>query len=290
MSQKMMKWQVPFCDAGIRLSHFIQKRVTPLSLARLKQALEHNRCLINGTIERFASTKVKPGDMVSFIAYKEALAHTFEADRVLFEDDHLLIYNKPAGLTSETDGLPSLFPDYHLVHRLDRDTTGVMLFAKSPEIHKKISELFKELEVKKEYLAIVDRLPKISSGVVENSLGKIGWYEGQTIWGEVKKGAYAKTEWRMEKRLKRAALVRCFPLTGRTHQIRVHLCGIGHPILGDAQYSRSFACPYLPMRTLLHATQVSFVHPVTQQELTIKAPLPADFLKALQLLDRSKSA
>lgn len=279
-----MNWQVPFADAGLRLSHFLQKRVSTLSLAKVKQALEMNRCLINGTIERFASTKVRPGDSVSFLAYKQQATHTFEQERVLFEDDHLLAYNKPAGLTSEASGIQALFPDYQLIHRLDRDTTGAMLFAKTPEVHQSVSALFKKREVKKEYLAVVDRVPKIRSGVVENSLGKKGWYDGQTIWGEVQKGAYAKTEWTLEKPLKRSALLRCFPLTGRTHQIRVHLNSIGHPILGDAQYSRSFSCPYLPTRTLLHSSVVSFTHPVTNEPLMVKAPLPTDFLKALKEL------
>ncbi len=282
-----MSWQVPFTDAGLRLSHFIQKRVTSLSLAKVKQALEMNRCLINGTIERFASTKVRPGDSVSFINYSVTPTQAFEQERVLFEDDYLLIYNKPAGITSEANGLQALFPDYHLIHRLDRDTTGVMLFAKSPEVHQAVAAQFKERKVKKEYLAIVDRIPKQQSGVVENSLGKKGWYDGQTIWGEVQKGAYAKTEWVLEKPLKRASLLRCFPLTGRTHQIRVHLHSIGHPILGDAQYSRTFACPYLPTRTLLHAQSIQFTHPITNSDLTVKAPLPADFQKALHQLGYS---
>lgn len=285
-----MNWQVPFNEAGSRLSHFIQKRVKTLSLSKVRNALELNRCLINGTIERFASTKVRPGDSVSFIHYKQPDALAFEQERVLFEDDSLLIYNKPTGITSETTGLPSLFPDYQLIHRLDRDTTGVMLFAKNLEIHQAVSAQFKERKVKKEYLAIVDRTPRTKSGVVENSLGKKGWYEGQTIWGEVQKGAYAKTEWVLEKPLKRAALIRCFPLTGRTHQIRVHLHSLGHPILGDAQYSRSFACPYLPTRTLLHAQAIHFTHPITQKTMTVKAPLPTDFLNALRQLSRTPCA
>lgn len=281
----MMSWQVPFAEAGSRLSHFLLKRVTTLSLAKLKKALERNRCLINGTIERFASTKVIPGNTISFLKDIEVPQHTFEKERVLFEDDYLLIYNKPQGITSEANGLPALFPSYQLIHRLDRDTTGVLLFAKTPEIHQAVSAQFKERTVKKEYLCLVDRVPKQKRGVIENSLGKVGWYEGQTIFGEVQKGAYAKTEWVLEKALKKASLLRCFPFTGRTHQIRAHLNGIGHPILGDAQYSRSFVCTYLPMRTLLHAEAIHFLHPVSKAPLTILAPLPADFKKALHQLE-----
>jgi 23S rRNA-/tRNA-specific pseudouridylate synthase len=280
----MMRWQVPFHEAGSRLSHFLQKRVPALSLSRVKQALESNRCLINGTIERFASTKVRPGDQVSFLHYTPAAA---PQSPILFEDETLLVCDKPAGLTSEPDGVPSLFPGYLLVHRLDRDTTGVLLFAKTAKMHQDVAALFKERKVRKEYLAIVDRIPKTRSGVIENSLGKKGWYEGQTIWGEVAKGAYAKTEWILDKGLKRASLLRCFPVTGRTHQIRVHLHSIGHPILGDAQYARTFACPYLPTRTLLHAQAIHFEHPMTKQPLSVTAPLPPDFKEALKVLSYS---
>lgn len=278
-----MNWLVSLDDAGVRLSHFLQRKVT-LSLAQVRQALELNRCIINGSIERFASIKLKPGDRVLFLPFKKPEELKLEAERLLFEDEYLLLYNKPAGVTSEPDGVPSLFPGCHLVHRLDRDTTGVILFAKTKSTYHKLFALFKERKIRKEYWAIVDQIPREREGTIENQLGKKGTFDGQTLWGETRQGVYAKTEWMIKKQLKKAALLRCFPYTGRTHQIRVHMKGMGHPILGDAQYSRTFTCPYMPTRTLLHAHQLQFVHPETERPLTITAPLPRDFQHALHKL------
>lgn len=168
------------------------------------------------------------------------------------------------------------------MHRLDRDTTGVLLFAKTAEALEAMVSLFRKHHVQKTYYALVAGVPKDKKGVVDNFLGKKHLYQGQTIWGAVSldKGLRAVTEWEIEKSGKHAALLRCSPKTGRTHQLRVHLSEMGHPILGDFQYCRTFTSPYQPARCLLHAASLSFPHPITQTAMTLTSPIPEDFSEA----------
>jgi 23S rRNA pseudouridine955/2504/2580 synthase/23S rRNA pseudouridine1911/1915/1917 synthase len=208
----------------------------------------------------------------------------------LFEDEALLVYNKPAGINSDEKGILQLWkstlPHLQLVHRLDRDTTGILLLAKQPAIFDQLVSQFKQYQVNKRYLAIVDGGMEQAKGKIENYLGKKRAYAGQTIWGAVasSKGLYAYTEWERLKKGHRASLVACYPKTGRTHQIRVHMAEMGHPILGDFQYGKQFQCEHRPPRTLLHAESIQFKHPLSGREMSLTAPLPDDFKIAQQQL------
>ena len=150
---------------------------------------------------------------------------------------------------------------------MDRETTGVLLLAKSLEVKKKFIEQFRDYQVKKRYLAIVEGVPKKQCGKIENYLIKKKEYSGQTIWGSNKneKGLYAYTDWKLLKANTIASLIECYPKTGRTHQIRVHLCEMGHPLLGDNQYGGG-GCSSGPIpRILLHAESLEFFHPFTKR-------------------------
>ncbi len=284
MLTQMHNWHVTESESGAKLSAFIQQKLEQKpSLKSIKRALESNRCLINGSIERFASTPLNLGDSIALLPFVDQRRHSgIEKDRILYEDESLLVYNKPPGLSCEPSGIRALLPDYTPVHRLDRDTTGILILAKSKEAYQTIGSQFRNRTVQKEYLALVDGVPKEKQGTVENYLGKKGWFQGQTIWGKVNEdqGHLATTNWKLESVGKSAALIRCFPLTGRTHQLRVHLQSLGHPILGDAQYARRFNCPFLPSRVMLHANKIKFIHPTTHKKLSFVAPLPPDFLYA----------
>jgi 23S rRNA-/tRNA-specific pseudouridylate synthase len=160
------------------------------------------------------------------------------------------------------------------------------MFTRGSAFREKMVSAFKTHEIEKVYLAIVDGIPKNSSGIIDNYLGKIHEYEGQSLWGTVPahKGHHAVTAWELQKKGFQASLLRCYPKTGRTHQIRVHMSEMGHPILGDKQYGRSVHCPYNALRCLLHAYELSFIHPDTQQKMHFQAPLPQDFKIALDQL------
>ncbi len=289
----MLEWIVTSEESGLKLLAFLVQRLQGQYSARfLKRSIEHNGCHINGRVERFASTVLGRGDHVCLRL--ESTAQTspkvLETSRILFEDDALLVYDKPAGINSDAQGVVRLLhayaPSLQLVHRLDRDTTGILLFAKSSTVFNNLVEQFKQFKVQKRYVAIVDGILAKPQGIIENYLGKKQAYAGQTLWGAVKsaQGLYACTEWQRLKIGKMASLIACWPKTGRTHQIRVHLADLGHPILGDFQYSKHFQCPYQPPRYLLHAENICFYHPLTAKPLDLIAPLPEDFKQAQQQL------
>lgn len=277
-------------ESGIKLVAFLSAHYAGKYSARqLKQAIEQNRCRINGRTERFASFILGAGDRVSLdlsgFTKKGIAGWTLESGRILFEDQDLIVYNKPAGLNCDAVEVKKS-TGYELLHRLDRETTGVLLLAKTREAAKALLLQFKEHEIEKCYAAIVDGVFVEKSGVVENALGKKNEYEGQAIWGEVDKakGLYSFTKWRCMQTGERASLVYCFPKTGRTHQLRVHMAGLGHPILGDFQYGKRFKCLYHPIRYLLHALEIGFRHPTTNQMMHVRAGLPEDFILAMKHL------
>lgn len=285
----MKKLKVSEQDDGIKLVAFLYRVFKGLySSKKLKKAIENNFCTVNRRIERFASVSLKAGDTVSFDC--DAMQDLpraqiqIERSRILYEDEVLFIYNKPAGVTSDTD-LALLFPAYFLIHRLDKETTGALLFAKNDTVRQALIELFRKFEVQKVYLALVDGVLEKKSGVIENYLGRITSSEKAEVrFGVVPrdKGKFAKTSWVCEKQGSKAALVKCFPETGRTHQIRVHLKGLGAPILGDYRYAKQFRSSFQAKRCMLHALALSFVHPVTGKILKVEAPLPEDFKQAME--------
>jgi len=274
-------WNIQKKDHGKKILVFLKENTPELSIKELKWALDHNFCLLNGRPERYSSTLLNEGDFLSLYPIDDfkIASQQFNASSILHEDGDLLVYNKPAFLPSVgPHSLEELlkhersiiFP----VHRLDRDTTGVILFAKNRETQKKIEEVFKKRAVKKSYLAIVTNRPKTPSITIRNYVGEIKKEPGRVTFGVVNrdKGVLAETTLLHLKDLKidghPVSLLRCFPLTGRTHQIRVHLKSIGSPILGDAQYSGSIE-PYSP-HTLLHAESLEIF--LNSTLYTFKAP------------------
>ncbi len=292
----MLEWVVSPQESGSKLISFLSHHLGGTYSSRyLKRVIEGNCCQINGRVERFASTLLGTGDLISLII-EPSLAPSpnhVEQSRILFEDEDLLAYDKPAGVSCDEEGMIALLkpshPSIRLIHRLDRQTTGVLLLAKHALAFDNLVKQFKQLLVHKSYLALVDGVLTKNQGVIENYLGKKRTYAGQAIWGEVKpvNGLYACTEWKCLKKGKKASFVQCFPKTGRTHQIRVHLSEMGHPILGDYQYGKQFECPYKAKRYLLHAEAIEFSHPRTNVRMHLRAPLPDDFVMAQKELFNS---
>lgn len=287
----MNRWEVSGKLSGTSLQVFLKEMLGEgVSGKQIKRLIDAGKCLLNKKAERFASRLVGTGDKVELDVSKPPekvlQSNLGDSSRILYSDDDIIAYNKPAGVSSDSpdvmDALQKRFGACILLHRLDKDTTGILLFARNKSAAAAIEKLFKLRLVKKTYLAFVKGIPSKSSGMIENYLGKLHVFHGQTVWGVVPrdKGLPAKTGWEIKERGKGASLLICRPETGRTHQIRVHLSSFGFPILGDHQYGSSFAGDYRPQRTLLHAAEISFVHPKTGQELTVKAPLPADFKEA----------
>ncbi len=285
----MAQWRVTQQQSGTKLIAFLCEKLEFRYSARfLKRSIEGNLCSINGRIERFGSTVLGKGDIVEFLLDGPLQSSIQEAPKILYRDADLVIIDKPAGISSDDpaliDKLDFIGAPLLLVHRLDRETSGALIFAHTPKIVKSMIELFRERKVKKKYLAIVDGIPKSHGGIIKNPLAKLYVYQGQSFWGRVKHGdgLPAETEWSILNRSSDCALIACVPLTGRTHQIRVHLSGIGHPILGDKQYGKHFICPLRPRRCLLHAYELAFPHPKSSSPVSIRAELPNDFLAVLE--------
>ncbi len=279
-----MKWRVSKQESGMRLLQFLKKNCKSApSVKALKRAVDHKLCAINGQIQTFSSYQLAENDLVTLrpAAFEEK--EPLEV-RVLYEDEDLLFVHKPSGLLSAVKELKQ--PLTHLVHRLDKETSGVLLLAKTLKAKEQMLELFKERSVQKLYLAIVDGSVEKEEGMIDNYLGKKSSYEGQTIYGSVpsSKGLRAITSWKCLSRTASASLVCCEPRTGRTHQLRVHLSEMGHPILGDRQYAKKFKSSFLPSRNLLHAYRLAFKHPRTGKPLKVVAPIPVDFKEALDAL------
>lgn len=280
-------------DSGKKLQHFIHEKLDKkISLKKIKAALEDNFCKVNGKIERFASYRLKSGDEVFLnINHEEKKSSDiiFSKKEILYENADLLIYNKPAGITSEEGGLYSLlceyYKDLYKVHRLDKETSGAIIFAKSKQSQDLFIHLFRKKEVEKKYIAIVDGPLPNEKGIIDFSIGKITKIKGQTIWGKVLEkngGLKAITEWESLKTTSDASLILCSPITGRTHQIRVHLQSLGCPLLGDKIYRNKHNCNYPAKRHFLHAFKISF--PTNKGKIEVTAPLPLDMIEAIEHL------
>lgn len=278
----VLAWEVSSQESGIKLISFLKSKLDFYSLRELKKGIESQLCQINGRTERFASTVIGSGNFITFCLdqFMQLTSDIvkFDQSRVLFEDEHFIIYNKPAGLLSDSQGIEKIIPSAKLAHRLDKDTTGALILAKTDLAFQEITSLFKSRKVHKEYLALVEGTPMQPRGVIKNYLGKSKCLQGQNIWGEVPNGLYAETAWQCERKGKKTSLIRCFPKTGRTHQIRVHLKKIGLPIVGDSLYN-----PFSILgatKIFLHAEKLSFIHPMTDKKVHVQAPLPIEFMHA----------
>lgn len=209
---------------------------------------------------------------------------------ILHADDLLLVINKPAGLPVLPDGwepqapylvkmLESVYGRIWVVHRLDKITSGVMIFARTAEAHRALNLQFERHQAQKLYHAIVTGAPGWNEHTARHPLRANVGHSHRTVV-DVKRGKRAETHFNVIKREQAWALVEASPQTGRTHQIRVHLSALGHPILGDVLYG---APPTdVIARPALHAISLTFIHPSDGEPVTFTAPYPPDFAQALK--------
>lgn len=267
-------------EEGMKLLSFLrQKCVDAPSVKSIKRAIDQKQCVINGRVEMFSTHSVRKGQQVQ-ITLKDQAKKSLSYP-ILFEDEQIVIFNKPAGISS-----PDLADRFSMrpVHRLDKDTSGVFICAKHSSAEEKFIQLFAEKKMHKVYHAIVDGRVVHDEGTEESYLQKKTSYDGGCLIGSSTQGKRAITKWRCVHRSDKASLLYCMPLTGRTHQIRVHLKEMGHTILGDVQYGHHFTNRYPSSRQLLHAAEIQFIHPFTNLQITVAAPYPEDFLEAKKKL------
>jgi 23S rRNA pseudouridine1911/1915/1917 synthase len=276
------------------------------SRAALQRAFEAGLVRRNG-VALTKSDDVKAGDTLEFVLPEivpAGLRPVAIPLGVLYEDEHLLAINKAAGMvvhpgvgTGEDTLVHALLAHCAgglsgvggverpgIVHRLDKETSGVLLAAKNDAAHRGLSEQFAGRHLRKEYLALVSGVPRLQSGVIERAISRHPVHRERMTVGEG--GRPARTDWAIVEAFgDKAALLRCRIHSGRTHQIRVHLKSIGHPLLGDKVYGWK-PDPALPAppRVMLHAERIVFLHPITARPLDVRAPLPEDFEQLLTAL------
>ena len=299
-----------------------------VSRSKIRRLIIAGTVSVNGRQVRIPSANVPAGSAISvsidterlsFEKQPDDIAFEMTPERILFEDGDIIVVDKPAGIPTEAtivasrDHLHAALKRYlwrrdgtrnepyvGLHHRLDRETSGVILFTKNREINAAVFALFEGHETRKEYEAIASLPPTVTSRAdderfaigskfsVDNRLGRISAKSAQAKWGAVcPEGSPAHTDFEILERYAHAVRVLALPLTGRTHQIRVHLSGLGLPLLGDALYGGPSAISGTAIpRVMLHARALSFPHPRTGVPLTVKAPLPQDFLACIETLKR----
>jgi 23S rRNA pseudouridine1911/1915/1917 synthase len=292
--------------SGWRLDRALADAVPTLSRERLKALIR------SGALESLASVavrdpaqKVRGGEAFQLTVPEPTPAHNEAQDiplRVVFEDEHLLVVDKPAGLVvhpaaGNPDGTLVNALLHHcggslsgiggvarpgIVHRIDKDTSGLLVVAKTDVAHEGLAKQFAAHSIERRYLAIVSGVPKATEGTVDAPLARSSTNRKKIAIVEGNRGKRAITHWRRMQILKDAALVECRLETGRTHQVRVHMASLGHALLGDPVYGRSEKNSREVLKGLnfqrqaLHAAELGFTHPVTKNRLSFASGMPAD--------------
>jgi 23S rRNA pseudouridine1911/1915/1917 synthase len=276
----------------------LRELLTSFGLAKSKQYLlfEHKACYINGIVagpeivlhyQDYVSIDVSEYEKIDYPSYPENI-------QVLYEDEYLLAVNKKRDCIIYPEKkeyahtMANLVANYYEktnqihtirhVHRLDRDTTGCLLYAKDMITESMLSKMFEDNEVKKTYLAVVEGIVN-PQGTIETGIGRDRHNSGKMIVS--KEGKRSITHYQLKKRIGLThSLVEITIETGRTHQIRLHLSSIGHPLVGDAMYG---TITDTKKNLMLHCSEISFVHPVTHQNIVIKADMPDEMKKEIEL-------
>ena len=256
-------------------------------LTKLKKSPEG--ILLNGEAV-YATKEVKSGDIIEITLTDESSPNIEPTDiplDIIYEDEDILAVNKPRNMPCHpsqnhhndtlANGVIYYYKDksftFRVITRLDKDTSGGVIIAKNKISASVLSEQMLKGEIAKEYVALCHGTPQITSGEIDAPIAR---KEGSTIVREVNTaGKYALTKYEVIESFGEYSLIKANPITGRTHQIRVHLSHIGNPIYGDDMYGS----PLKGERTRLHCRKISLTHPITSQKLTFEAPLPGDMKK-----------
>jgi 23S rRNA pseudouridine1911/1915/1917 synthase len=312
---------VPDTDAGERLDRLLAARIADLSRTRVKHLIETGQVTLDGATITDPSLRVKPGQTFQ-VTLPEAVADAPEPQAmpltIIYEDAHLLVLDKPAGLVvhpapgnldhtlvnallahcgASLVGIGGVRRP-GIVHRLDKDTSGLMVVAKDDKSHAALSAAFAAREVRRSYLGVVWGVPRPREGEIAGNIGRSP--RNRKKMAVVPAGGKpALTRYRVQRAFKDvAALVECRLATGRTHQIRVHMTELGHPLIGDPTYGDTRSrgrLKTLPAearagllafpRQALHANVIGFDHPWTGETLLFESPLPCDIRELIRTLD-----
>lgn len=289
---------------GMRLDRALAIAIPTLSRERLKALISSGQVSdAEGGLWRDPAVKARPGQMFRIAVPAPVPADAIAQDiplNIIFEDEHLLVVDKAAGLVvhpacGNLDGTLVNALLHHcagrlsgiggvarpgIVHRIDKDTSGLLVVAKTDPAHERLASQFAKHSIDRRYKAIVAGLPIPPAGKVDAPLARSTHDRKKMAVSSSSRAKRAVTHYRVMEPLRNAALVECRLETGRTHQVRVHMAHIGHPLLGDPVYGRARNSEILTRlgfrRQALHAAHLGFVHPVTECRLSFDSPLPAD--------------
>ena len=304
LSTEKLQFEFVIGEESLRLDQFVCRELPRISQTRVRRMIAESDVLVND-VPSLKGYKLKSGDRVVVSVHaadkSSATPEPIPLD-VLYEDRDLIVVDKPQGLLVHpnhieksgtlTNGLAWHFWKTEgeairpgLVHRLDRQTSGAIVVAKTARAHRTLSKHFRERWVKKVYLALVSGIVGPERGEIDAPIGSnpTTWPR----WQVMESGRAAKTSYRVRRRFAAHTLLELEPLTGRTHQLRIHCALIGHPIVGDTVYAPS-ADPIVHQQRLkvqlLHAWQLQFRHPATNEEIHCEAPIPAVMQEVLKSL------
>ena len=293
-------------EGAVRLDKFLAEQISQLSRAKLQEMIANSEVRLNGKIVSKPAHKLEQGDRVEtvlvFEPEDELKKQAMELD-VLYEDENVIVLNKPAGLVVHpgaghdkntlVNALIYHWPEIAqvgepkrpgIVHRLDKETSGVMIVARSQAAYEWLVRQFKTRKVQKCYLALVDGTPPTPTGRIETRIGRDEKIRQRMAVTYGEKGRKAITEYFTRQNFANHTLVEADLLTGRTHQIRVHMAFIGCPVVGDRVYGRRK--PSLDLeRFFLHASGLSIRLPGEKEERRFEAPLPQDLQHVLEQLE-----
>ncbi len=305
----------------LRVDKFLVDHMQKASRNRIQQAAEAGCILVNGKAVK-SNYRVKPFDVVSIVMDRpryefEIIAENIPLD-IVYEDDYLLVVNKPPGLVvhpghgnytgtlvnalawhfKDTPNYDVNDPRLGLVHRIDKDTSGLLVVAKTPDAKTHLGRQFFNKTTKREYVAVVWGVPEPQAGRIEGNIGRSLRDRLQmAVFPAGDYGKHAVTHYSVIESLGYVSVVKCVLETGRTHQIRVHMKHIGHPLLNDSRYGgdqilrgttsasyRQFVnnCFQLCPRQALHARTLGFVHPATGEEMFFETDVPADMTSMIE--------
>ncbi|MEY4427116.1 MAG: hypothetical protein RL535_1414 [Pseudomonadota bacterium] len=289
---------------GLRVDNALVQLVTEFSRSYLKQLIEQGSARLNGQTILKVASKVKVGDLLAIDLQATPQSQAFKPEKVdfeiIFEDEHLLVINKPVGLVVhpapgnwsgtllngllERDQKAAQLPRAGIVHRLDKDTSGLMVVARTRHVMDALVEKIAAREVNRLYVALGNRSwvgsdeRDVSESIGRDPRNRLRM---AVVASDKSSGKMAKTSFKLLQNCEQGCFVLCRLHTGRTHQIRVHMAHIGHPLVADSVYGGVQAAGM--RRQALHAEQLAFEHPVTGQNMHFVAPLPQDFKQALTI-------
>ncbi len=310
MTKNVKKWtiyrfKVEDGQAGSRLDQFFPNAASELSRSLVRKVIDLGGVHVNGRRTRTCSQYVSAGDRVElYLDHMPLNAYRISSQDVVFQDKYLIVLNKPAMVETQPTHArykgtlyealqhhlidpfrPRQKPALGMVQRLDRSTSGLIVFSIHPEAHKKMTSMFIDGSVEKTYLALVVGQPDPVFGEIQSLLARSR--RENRVHSVVAGGKLAITRYQTVTTFKNCSLLRIQILTGRSHQIRAHMAESGCPLIGDQRYGGATSIDALEFsRAMLHAQKLKFSHPVTGQPLDFSLPMPDDMREAVDFLGR----